>query len=392
MVVNQSWHPDTASTGQLCRDLAQDLVRGGWRVTVICGGQSRASADPGIEILATGPSDPVGSKGLRRILSWCAFILAATIRVFRIKRPDAIVCSTSPPFLASGCALAAMLRSARLLVWCMDVHPEAAVAAGLARSTSPLVRLLRSVDSWSLRRARRVVTLTASMRATLLRRGISADLVAIVPPWSPETVVKSGAGGGWRRELGLREEVLVVCYAGNLGIGHDAASLLEAIRQTADDAGIAWLVVGGGYGHRMISEASVVHQIGNVRMLDFVPRERLATLLATADVHVVTLEPAFETVMFPSKFVSALGIGRCTVVVGSADGEMASTVREHDCGLVVSPGDGLGLARAIRSCATDRRSTETRGARARQAYVIRFAAERALCQWREILESVTDTG
>ncbi|MFX6876802.1 hypothetical protein ABTH39_19765, partial [Acinetobacter baumannii] len=68
------------------------------------------------------------------------------------------------------------------------------------------------------------------------------------------------------------------------------------------------------------------------------PRELLADSLAAADVHLISLLPALEGLIVPSKLYGILAAGRPTIFIGDTEGEVAKVLREHDCGVTVGIG------------------------------------------------------
>jgi len=68
--------------------------------------------------------------------------------------------------------------------------------------------------------------------------------------------------------------------------------------------------------------------------------------LGAADVHWLSLRPELEGLIVPSKFY---GIAAAT----ARNGEIARLFRQHDCGVVIEPGDAKALVRALVMLFTD---------------------------------------
>ena len=77
------------------------------------------------------------------------------------------------------------------------------------------------------------------------------------------------------------------------------------------------------------------------------PQAMLGEVLSAPDMHLVSLRPEVEGLIFPSKMYGVAAAGRPVVAVAAPEGDVADLVRRNSCGLVVAPGDGEGLARAI---------------------------------------------
>ena len=89
-------------------------------------------------------------------------------------------------------------------------------------------------------------------------------------------------------------------------------------------------------------------------MRPYQPKERLGETLSVGDVHLVSLDPALEGLIVPSKFYGIAAAGRPTIFIGSKNGEIARLLEEVGCGFTVTPGDGEALAGRILALAGDR--------------------------------------
>ena len=122
------------------------------------------------------------------------------------------------------------------------------------------------------------------------------------------------------------------------------------------------------------------------------PREALAQSLSAADVHLISLQPALEGLVVPSKIYGVMAAGRPGIFIGDADGEVARVLAQHRCGRVVAQGDPHGLARAIREMAVDETETEAMGQRARQAFEAEFDKPHAVGRWASLVRELCDAG
>ena len=135
----------------------------------------------------------------------------------------------------------------------------------------------------------------------------------------------------------------------------------------------------------------IVHARGLDHMFRFIPyqdRELLKYSLAVPNVHWISLKPAVEGMIVPSKFYGIAAAGRPIIAITSADGEIARLVREYECGLIVEPGQAKALAQAILTLSADPSSVTCMGARARAMLDERFTRRHAYQQWRDVLDRI----
>ena len=76
--------------------------------------------------------------------------------------------------------------------------------------------------------------------------------------------------------------------------------------------------------------------------------------MSVGDVHLVSLDPALEGLIVPSKFYGIAAAGRPTIFIGAKDGEIGRMLKENGCGFTVAPGDGEALTERILALAGDR--------------------------------------
>jgi colanic acid biosynthesis glycosyl transferase WcaI len=146
-----------------------------------------------------------------------------------------------------------------------------------------------------------------------------------------------------------------------------------------------FLMIGGGAGMVQLEREVRDRGLCNFRFLPYQPRESLGDALAAADVHWVSLRPALEGFIVPSKFYGILAAARPVVFIGDIDGELAREISRCDCGAAVAVADVPELTRVLRAWQTDPQLLGDMGQRGRRRYVERYCAEHAFQKWRRIL-------
>jgi glycosyltransferase involved in cell wall biosynthesis len=176
--------------------------------------------------------------------------------------------------------------------------------------------------------------------------------------------------------IARHESALTIGYSGNLGRAHEVDTMIAAMRILPE---VRFVFIGGGAQlDRVRREA-----LPNVELRPYAPRERLAESLSSVDAHLVTLQPALEGLIVPSKFYGVLAVGRPVIFIGARDGELARIIESERAGFVVEPGDPEGLVQAIQSIDPEM------GARGRALYTTRFAPELAFAAWERVLEEAS---
>lgn len=399
LILNQPFHPDVVATAQIAKDLADELVARGHSVTAIASrsiyGQTGATLPKretvdGIEIVRVGGARFGKRSTIGRLLDFAGYYFRAAAAGLTMKRFDVAICLTTPPYIVLVGLLMRMLRGTRTIYWLMDVYPDVMVAHGMIRERGLMHRLLRRVHRSTLKRVDRTIVLGRCMKERLTAQGAAAEGIEVIPVWSVAGEGESAGvdpreGNPFREEWGVGERLLVM-YSGNFGLAHDVQTFLSAAERLREDDRIRFAFVGGGKRKEEVESFVKAHGLGGCIVAGYQPRERLADLLAAADVHLVTMAPEWWGLVVPSKFYGVAEAGRAVVFIGPEESEIARCVEEWGCGARIEPGDVEGLCALLRRFADTPGQASAMGSRGRAAALEQ--ASRGVCTNRfiEIVE------
>jgi glycosyltransferase involved in cell wall biosynthesis len=267
-----------------------------------------------------------------------------------------------------------------LVNWLQDIYPEVAANLGLSVFHGPLGGALSYVRDKTLKMAVANVVVGERMRERLVSRGFPANNTDVIHNWSDdEQIYAIEADNNPLRRQWRLDGKFVVGYSGNLGRAHEFDTVLEASELLRHDPRIVFAFIGGG--QRVDELTRIVHARGLDHMFRFIPyqdRELLKYSLAVPNVHWISLKPAVEGMIVPSKFYGIAAAGRPIIAITSADGEIARLVRQYECGLIVEPGQAKALAQTILALSANPSSVTCMGARARAMLNERFTAAACL--------------
>lgn len=367
--LNQYYPPDAAPTGTMLQGVARRMAEDGHEVTVVCaaGGYAGASQDgaagaggeSGVDVLRIGATRFGRGTFAGKLLDYFSYYAGVAWRLLVMRpRPDRIVALTTPPYLSVLARGISQLRGADHAHWVMDLYPNVMAAHGMLGENSALYRGLASLARWGFggRRCAAVLALGPDMAETIDHLCLGGSRRAEwVPLWS--SAEETGAAGGereLRQRRGWAEDELVVMYSGNMGLGHRFGEILAAAERLADEpAGGDVRFAFFGKGKRRVEVEHFVagHPEGKVELHDYAPADQLAAHLRSADVHLVSLDPAWSGTMVPSKLQGIFAIGRPVVFIGSAESSIGRWVEESGAGWRVDPDDVAGLLAALEQAA-----------------------------------------
>jgi colanic acid biosynthesis glycosyl transferase WcaI len=361
-LLNQFYAPDISPTAQLAASLAEHRAALGDQVTVIAGragyleGLGGEAPVPGagrVRVRRAWTPDLGRASVARRVVGYVAYLVGAAMRVVLLPRQDVIVAMTTPPFVVLLALLHRLLhRGTRVVLWSMDCYPDAAERFGELRPGGAVSRLLRRVNRAVFRRLDHLVVLDGAMAELLVSQysaGPDRPPVAVVPNWERADAFPAAPPEerweGWDR-LPVAGRA-VVLYLGNLGVGHQFATVLDAAGRLGDEA--LFVFVGGGARRDELAAGVAERGLGNVVIEGYVPKSDTLAVMAGADAALITLDERSLGVMSPSKLHANLAAGLPVLYVGPAGSNVDDAIERFACGTSLREGDVDGLVAAVRS-------------------------------------------
>jgi colanic acid biosynthesis glycosyl transferase WcaI len=397
--VNRYFHPDESATSRMLSDLTFRLAAQGVSVAVVTSRQlyedPRAQLPSsetirGVSVHRVATATLGRSRLLGRALDYVSFHAAVAWRLSRLLRPgDIVVAKTDPPLLSVTLSHVAAWRGVRLINWLQDVFPEVAVTLAPGILPKPLQAPLTSMRDRSLKRATMNIVLSEGMRERVCARGVDPAKTIVIPNWADTKAItpRATTASFTRRRLGLTDR-FVIGYSGNFGRAHEFDTLMSAAKLLNDDARFAFLMTGGGARSHDLQHAVAQAHLTNFQFQRYQPAQWLSDSMAAADVHLVSLLPALEGLIVPSKVYGILAAGRPVVFIGDTGGDIAQLIREHGCGISVAVGAGAELAEGLRSLQADLARVQLMGVNARRLALARFTSEHAADDWLRLLAGI----
>lgn len=243
--------------------------------------------------------------------------------------------------------------------------------------------LARRFERALINRADALVAVSAAMRGYLVRQGVAAGKVTVVPNGTDlELFGRAPDGQTVRERHGLQGKV-VVGFAGSLRPWHGAELLLDIARETLVAYPEArFLVVGEG---PMRGELEArAREAGLDRYVVFsgpVAYRDIPEYLAAMDIAVAPYLPVEDFYMSPLKLFDYMATSRA--VVASRAGQIGEVITHGVNGLLVEPGNREELCRAIVMLAGDRALRARLGEAARRSVEARYT-------WNHAAEAVLE--
>jgi colanic acid biosynthesis glycosyl transferase WcaI len=399
ILVNRYFFPDESATSRMLTSLARSLSEIGWCVCVLT--SRNLHNDPCVRLPACETVDGVKVHRVKttafgrawlpgRTIDYATFHIATMWHLLRLaRRGDLCIVCTDPPLISVTATLPVRLRRSVLVNWLHDLFPEIALELGIGGRRGATAKAALWLRDYSVRRAAINIAPIRRMTAYLRTRGIPPDALVTIAHWSDGDAIRpiDPSRNALREEWGLTDR-FVVGYSGNFGRAHDFSTFLDAAQRLQDCGHIVFTFIGGGHQKGAVEAAVAERRLSNIVLKPLQPRERLAEALSVADLHLISLLPSLERFIVPSKLYGILAAGRPAAFIGDPSGEIATVLRDGNCGRSVPLGDSQGLVQMVLELAGDPALRDRLGRNARATFEAHYTEARGTAGWQLVLGAI----
>ncbi|MFO0941579.1 MAG: glycosyltransferase family 4 protein [Pirellulales bacterium] len=345
------FHPDDVISARLYADLGAWASKNRWRVvampTIRSCHDEKASfpsreVHDGVEIRRVWRPAMSQTGTIGRLVNTMFVLLAWTWRAIVTSRSESecVVIGTDPPLgVLAAIPWRLFRRRTKIIHWCHDLYPDAAVAEGMIEEGSLIVRLINWFTRWAYLKCDYVVDLGSCMRSRLQNtiKAHGSTCVAkpaTITPWAlvePKSLPESN--DDTKTDLFGCSSALGFLYSGNLGRAHSFAEFVGLAKLLESENSVFCFA---GRGPKIDEVKTLCSKTKNLRVAGFASELELLNRLSAADVHLVSLQPSWTGCVVPSKFFGALSVGRPVLFSGSDESAIAKWIREYSVGWVLS--------------------------------------------------------
>ena len=384
LFINRSYWPDVEATGQLLTELCEDLAERGFAISVLAGQPNHVTDEKqtftrsgvqrrnGVDIYRVRHTKFNKASMIGKALNLVSFTVAATWQSFFIPKHEVVVVESDPFLLAILGGWIKRWRNSKFVMYVQDVYPDVAIEIGKIKADSILAKTVRRYMDGAFDRADEVVVLSNCMRRRLVANGVNESKIRVIPNWADTAkVFPVKAENAFREEHGL-DGKFVIMHSGNMGLTQELDQLLDVAGRLCDCEEIVFALVGDGASRSGLVSSAKSRQLTNVRFFPYQARDKLATTLSAADLHVISMHPKIAGCLVPSKFygIAASGTPMLAIVPDGCD--IHELVRDEVLGWTVTPGNTDLLENTIRRISTGELDLTGKGNRCRELAISRF--------------------
>jgi len=277
----------------------------------------------GVHIRACKPYTTSASGVMKRIVEAFFFMLWTFYSLIKA-RPASVYVSTNPPVVVPFIvAIYCRLFKAEYVYHLQDIHPEAAnIVVPLHRL---VFRLLKSIDNYTLRHAKTIVTLSEDMKKHIQQRSDTNTPIQLLDNPSFEII-----------PLPIEQRTGDVVFCGNAGRLQRIQLLLEAIGEYLQNGGkLNFTFAGGGFYAPDIKALADVHE--QVEYHGLLPATEAAELVSQHRWALLPIDDEVTRYAFPSKSSGYALSGAGVLAICSRHTSVARWVEEEGVGMVCAP-------------------------------------------------------
>lgn len=398
LIVNRYFYPDVTSVPQLLTELAEDLVRAGYKISVVCSrnsynGSTRYRARDqyrDIDIRRVGNIHGRGGNLLFRLAESVTFFCLVLPKILMARGVDLFVVLSSPPLLAGLVSAAALFRVKKYMYIAEDIYPDIAVALGVVKKNGLLEKMLRRITRTVVHRATVTVVLGDFMKRKILAHfQKNPPRIQVVANWADgRRIFPVARSAGTSHTVQKPENRFVVQYSGNMGLAHDFTTILSGIYQLREANNILFQFIGDGPRRREIAEFCHQSQLETVEFLPYRDYRALNRSLNSCDIALVSIRNGLEGLIVPSKIFGILAAGKPFVLVSGSENEVAALSREFAVGRVVAEGDVDTFVGAVRFYMENPETVAKEGRTARELFERFYDRRMATRKYIDIIGSI----
>jgi glycosyltransferase involved in cell wall biosynthesis len=325
-----------------------------------------------------------------RLLSYGAYMAAASTAAVGLRRPDVVYASSTP--LTSGIpgAFASRLRNVPFVFELQDLWPTAPAALGYLTSRVELA-VAEGLEKALYANSDRIVVCSEAVVSALGRRGIPREKLILIPNFSDTDLFRPDERDEeFRAAKGLDGKFLAL-YAGAMGASNGVYQLADAaavLKQRGDDR-VQIVLVGDGNERPALERRVEKEGLDNILVLPPQPREAMPKLVGACDVTLTVFAPhPVLALNSPNKFFDSLAAAKPVIV--NVDGWLRRLVEENDAGIYVPAGDPNALADGVVALAGQPDRLRAMGENARSLALREFARDLLTDRLADELERIAN--
>lgn len=362
--------PDTASTGQIVRELAEGMLDT-FNITVICVVPSYLGTVEdryktqkyyreninGVDVLRIRVPEFDKANKKSRIKNILAYFFGAMSATFKVGKMDYVFSISQPPILGGLLGVwGKWIKRAKFIYNIQDFNPEQVLAVGYSKNKL-VTDAMMMLDKFSCRRSNLIITVGRDLVETVNKRFKYKNVpkTVMINNWIDEIEIYPLPSDNpkvveFKKKYGL-ENKFVIMYSGNIGLYYDLENIFKNVLinfrktegiegpKTSDGREVVFAFVGAGSVQDKLVLYTRQNKFENIVFIPYQHKEELIYSLNAADVHWCVNAKGIKGVSVPSKAYGIMAVGKPILGVLEEGSEARFLIEDTQCGKCCTPGD-----------------------------------------------------
>ena len=361
--------PDTASTGQILRELAEGMLDK-FDITVICVVPSYLGTIEekyktqkyykeninGVKILRIRVPEFSKADKKSRVKNILAYFFGAMTATFKVGKMDYVFSISQPPILGGLLGVwGKWVKHAKYIYNIQDFNPEQILAVGYSKNKL-IIKVMMFLDKISCRQSSLIITVGRDLVQTVYNRfkGKKVPKTVMINNWINEKEIYPIEADhpkvvAFKKKYEL-DGKFVIMYSGNIGLYYDLENLIKVIEKVkpgtkaADGREVVFAFVGAGSVLDKLIAYKEEKHMENVVFIPYQDKADLIYSLNAGDVHWCVNAKGIKGVSCPSKYYGIAAAGKSVLAVLEMGSEIRCIIEETNGGLCSDPGDYKAVA------------------------------------------------
>lgn len=365
--------PDTASTGQILKELAEGLLDQ-FDITVICVVPSYLGTVEakykkkwfyredinGVNVLRIRVPEFSKTSTVSRVKNILIYFLGAMLATFKVGKQDYVLAISQPPILGGILGVwGKWMKHAKFIYNIQDFNPEQVMAVDYSNNRL-IIGVMMLLDKFSCRRSNLIITVGRDLVQTVYKRfkGKNVPKTVMINNWIDESKIYP-VGKNHPKVIEFKEKYglidkFVIMYSGNIGLYYDLENLMKVIERfkpgtmTTGGREVVFAFVGAGSVLDKLVAYKEKKHMNNVVFIPYQKKDDLIYSLNAGDVHWCVNAKGIKGVSCPSKYYGIAASGKAVLAVLEKDSEIRCIIEETQGGLCAEPEDYQTVASNLR--------------------------------------------
>lgn len=340
----QYFYPEYVTSALLPYQTAQELVRSGFTVDVLCGYPREYHSDNGKSVSKKEKVDGITIRRVKylqlnrvnslfRLINYFSFVFSCFMKIFSFRHYRLIYVYSNPPILPLLTVLTNYLFKVQFIFVAYDIYPDIAIKTGVLENRSLISRLTEAINKRIYKRCSEIVALSTEMKEYLVaEKKVQPSKIRVIPNWTTEeeSVIPNS----------IETDEVVISYLGNMGIPQDFDMLERIISdKSIRSLPIHFIFAGHGSRKEKLRKFVTCQKLKNVTIYDYLQGDEYKAVLDKSDYHLLSLKKELNGLAVPSKFYSYINNGKPIIALVHEQSDIARDIQEYNLGFSITIDD-----------------------------------------------------